>query len=71
MSDGSGVTLNHLTYNTYAPTDHTVGLTGDNVMPMTRSNAPYTNKFPNLYQSDYCSDADMIISADLNTESIA
>jgi len=68
MGDGSGVALHHITYNTYAPTTSTTAGTGTN--SIVTATASYTNKFPNLYQEDYCSATNFKLSGTTDTGSL-
>ena len=57
LSDGSGVQLNHVTYNVVAPTTNLVAGTGTNAL--TTAPLLYYNTYPNLYTSNLCHDSNL------------
>lgn len=67
MSDGSGISLNHISHSTVAPTTNTDSATGTNTI--TSSQTEYTLTAPDLYLGDYCSTNTMLLegTTDIST----
>lgn len=69
LGDGSGVQLNHLTYNVVAPTLYATKGTGTNTL----TSAPllYYNTFPNKYESNLCHDSNMLLAGTDDTTTLS
>jgi hypothetical protein len=59
MMDGSGISLNHLTYNLVAPTGYTTAGTGSNAL--TTAPTAYTNVWPDKYELNLCGDSRLLL----------
>lgn len=69
IGDGSGVSLNHLSYSTVSPTTSTTAGAGTNAL-ITEATA-YTKSYPNLYEDNFCSTATMLLEGTTDTGTLA
>lgn len=69
FGDGSGISLNHLTFDVLTPTTNATAGSGTNnlvaVAPL------FTNVDPNLYEHNYCSAANVLIEGTTDTAALA
>ena len=66
MMDGSGISLNHLTYNMTPPTLYTTAGTGSN--QLTTAPTQYYNVWPDLYEQNLCADTTLLLEGTDNPE---
>jgi hypothetical protein len=69
LGDGSGVSLNHLTYATTAPATNTTGGTG--ATSLTEAPASFTNAHPDRYEMNYCSSTNLLLEGTTDTSPLA
>lgn len=59
IGDGSGISINHISFSTVAPTTNTSAGTGTNAL-VTQS-TEYSKAFENLYLNDFCSTTSVLL----------
>lgn len=69
LGDGSGVSINHLSYSAVTPTTNTTGGTGSN--RITTAPVSFTNAFPNTYKTNWCSSTNLLLEGTTDTSSLA
>lgn len=69
FGDGSGISINHLSYSTVAPTSNTSAGTGSNNVVVAPTS--FTNLYPNLYSQNYCSSTNLLLEGTTDTSSLA
>lgn len=69
LGDGSGVSINHLSYSAVAPTTNTTGGTGSN--RIVSALTTFTNVYPTLYKSNWCSDTNLLLQGTTDTSSLS
>lgn len=69
FGDGSGISLNHLTFDTVLPTTNTMAGSPENVMITPKTS--YTNEFPNKYQANFCSYTTLELAGTTDTSTLA
>lgn len=70
LGDGSGVSVNHLSYATTRPATNTTGGTGAN-NDVTSAPTSFENRHPNLYQLNFCSSTNLLLQGTTDTSAIS
>lgn len=69
FGDGSGISLNHLTFDTVQPTTDTMPGIPENVLITPKER--YTNEFPDRYTSNFCSYTTLELAGTTDTSTLA
>lgn len=69
LADGSGVSLNHLSYSTVSPTTNTTGPVG--ATEVVTAPASFTTAYPDTYTSNWCSTTNLLLEGTSDTSMLA